>query len=250
MTTPRISYQLYSSRNFPDLQRQAAMLAGLGLKHVEPYGGLFAQPAVLADVLAANGLTAPTAHVGAPTCRDDFDRAATALSTLGVETAFMPAVPPAEREQDRAGWERVGQEIAGYARRLRDQGIRFGWHNHAFEMVRLPDGSMPLDWILGEDQDVLWQVDIAWIVRGNQDPAALIKRYGDRVVSFHVKDIAPEGQCTDEDGWADVGQGTLDWPALLPVMQATPATTWVLEHDNPNDDARFARRSAAAVQAW
>ena len=247
---PAISYQLYSSRNYPDLRRQAAMLAGLGLTHVEPFGGLFADPDGLADVLAAHGLQAPTAHVGAPSWRGEFDATAKALRRLDVQTAFMPAVPQGEREQDRAGWERVGRELSGYARRLKDHGIRFGWHNHAFEMVRLPDGSMPLDWILGEDPDVLWQVDVAWAVRGGQDPAALIRRYGERVASFHVKDIAPPGECQDEDGWADVGHGTMDWAALLPVMRATPATTWVLEHDNPSDDARFAARSAATVQAW
>lgn len=250
MTEPAISYQMYSSRNFPDLARQAAMLAGLGIRNVEPYGAQFADAGALAAALDANGLQAPTAHVGAPTWREDLDGVAAKLKQLRVQTAFMPAVPQDQRVQDREGWQRVGAELSGYARRLKDHGIGFGWHNHAFEMVRLPDGSMPLDWILGEDPDVLWQVDIAWAVRGGQDPAALIQRYGERVASFHVKDIAPAGQCADEDGWADVGHGTLDWPALLPVMRATPAMTWVLEHDNPIDDARFARRSAATVQAW
>ncbi len=248
--TPAISYQLYSSRNFPDLARQAAMLAGLGIRHVEPFGGLFADPAALKDVLAQNGLTAPTGHVGAPTWRTDFDGAARALSALGVETAFMPAVPADERVQDRDGWQRVGAELAGYAKRLADHGIKFGWHNHAFEMVKLPDGSMPLEWILGDDEDVLWQVDIAWAARGNQDPAALIRRYRDRIVSFHVKDIAPQGECADEDGWADVGHGTLDWSGLLPVMREAAAPVWVLEHDNPNDDVRFASRSFRTVSSW
>jgi len=250
MTPPAISYQLYSSRKFPDLGRQTAMLAELGIRHVEPYGGLFGDPAALSDALAANGLTAPTAHVGGQSWRDDFDAMAKALRQLGVETAFMPAVPLAEREQDRAGWERVGRELAEFACRLKDHGLRLGWHNHAFEMVHLPDGSMPLEWILGEDPDVLWQMDIAWAVRGGQDPATLIERYAERIVSFHVKDLAPTGACADEDGWADVGHGTLDWQALLPVMRTTPATTWVLEHDNPSDDARFASRSAATVRAW
>jgi sugar phosphate isomerase/epimerase len=253
MTTPVISYQLYSSRNFPDLKRQTEMLAKLGVQHVEPFGGLFADANTLAGLqqaLAENGLTAPTAHVGAPSWRGDFDGVVRALKAIGVQTAFMPAVPLGEREQDRAGWERLGSELADYARRMKDHGLRFGWHNHAFELVRLPDGSMPLEWILGENPDVLWQVDLAWAVRGGQDPAALIERYRDRVASFHVKDLAPEGEAADEDGWADVGHGSLDWTRLLPLMRATPATVWVLEHDNPSDDSRFAARSFATVSSW
>lgn len=49
---------------------------------------------------------------------------------------------------------------------------------------------------------------------------------------------------------ADVGHGTLDWQKLLPVMRATPATLYTMEHDNPNDDMRFARRAFETVSGW
>ena len=245
-----ISYQMYSSRNFPPLERQAAMLAGLGFRHVEPYGGLFGDVPALAAILKAHGLTAPSAHIGAPMLREDFDGSMAKLKELGVEIAIVPAVPPAERVQDKAGWQHLGAELAGWARRAADRGLRFAWHNHHFEFARLEDGSMPLEWILGDEPALLWQTDIAWVIRGEQDPAAWIKRYNDRIVGFHVKDLAAPGQCVDEDGWADAGYGTIDWAALLPVMRATPAKLWTLEHDNPNDDARFASRSMATVQSW
>ncbi len=249
-TKPEISYQLYSSRNFPDLARQAKMLAGIGLRHVEPYGGLFNDVGALRDALDKNGLDAPSAHIGAPMLRDDFDGTMQKLKTLGVKLAIVPAVPPSERKQDREGWQALGRELAGYAKRTADHGLAFAWHNHDFEFAQLPDGSMPLEWILGDDAGLLWQVDIAWAVRGNQDPLTWIKRYAPRVTSFHVKDLAPEGQSLDEDGWADVGHGRLDWSKLRPAMLATPAALWTLEHDNPSDDARFAARSFATVSAW
>jgi len=250
MSTPAISYQMYSSRNFPDVARQAAMLEGIGIRNVEPYGGLFADLSGLQDAMAKHGLAAPTAHVGAPSWRTDFDGVVAKLKTLGVTTAFMPAVPPEERSQGREEWQALGRELAGYTKRLADHGIAFGWHNHHFEFAALPGGSYPLEWILGEDPSLKWQCDIAWVIRGGQDPAAWIKRYNDRVVSFHVKDLAAEGTCVDEDGWADAGHGVIDWQMLLPVMRGTPATVWTLEHDNPNDDARFAKRSFATVQGW
>ena len=245
-----ISYQLYSSRNFPDLARQAAMLAGIGLRNVEPFGGQFADAAALKEVLDRNGLRAPTAHIGAPAWRNEFDTMVGKLKQLGVETAILPAPPPDERQGDKAHWTRLGEELRGYARRLADHGLRFGWHNHAFEFAPLPDGSLPLDWLLGEEPDLLLQLDIAWAVKGGADPVALMDKYRERIVSFHVKDLAAPGEAADEDGWADAGHGTLDWAALVPAMRRTPATVWVLEHDNPNDDARFARRAFAAVSSW
>jgi len=71
----------------------------------------------------------------------------------------------------------------------------------------------------------------------------LLERYRDRLVSAHVKDIAPSGGNLDEDGWADVGQGTLDWPRLWREALARGARWMVLEHDKPSDAVRFARVS-------
>ena len=70
------------------------------------------------------------------------------------------------------------------------------------------------------------------------------------MVAVHIKDIAPEGEALDEDGWADIGQGTLDWAGLMAELHATPAGLFVLEHDNPSDDERFAHRSIAAVKSY
>ncbi len=245
-----ISYQLYSSRNFPDLARQAKMLHGLGIRHVEPFGGLFSDVDALKASLEAEGLSAPTAHIGAQSLRDDFEGTMAKLKALGVNTAIVPAVPQPEREQPREGWEALGRELKGWAHKAADHGLKFAWHNHHFEFSKLAEGSFPLEHILGDDPALLWQCDIAWVIRGGQDPAAWIKRYQSRITGFHVKDLAAEGQCEDEDCWADVGYGVIDWAALLPVMRACNAPVWTLEHDNPNDDARFASRSFATVKGW
>ena len=67
---------------------------------------------------------------------------------------------------------------------------------------------------------------------------------------MHVKDIAPAGDKTDEDGWADVGTGTLPWSELWRQCVAAGAEMMIAEHDNPSDFDRFARVSAAAMRAY
>ena len=47
----------------------------------------------------------------------------------------------------------------------------------------------------------------------------------------------------DEDGWADVGHGVMDWTAIMAALRKTNARWFVMEHDNPKDHSRFASRS-------
>ena len=49
---------------------------------------------------------------------------------------------------------------------------------------------------------------------------------------------------------ADVGHGTIDWPKLMKALRADalPSIS-CMEHDNPTDFDRFAKRSIAAVKS-
>ena len=82
-------------------------------------------------------------------------------------------------------------------------------------------------------------------MRGGAEPEPWLRRYSDRLASAHVKDIAPAGTKLDEDGWADVGAGVLDWRELWTLCRACGAQWMVVEHDKPSDPERCARASFA-----
>ena len=69
--------------------------------------------------------------------------------------------------------------------------------------------------LLGSSPSLEWEMDLAWVVKAGEDPINWMDKFGSRITAIHVKDIAPAGQLADEDGWADVGTGTLDWKSLL-----------------------------------
>ncbi|MBL8698279.1 MAG: sugar phosphate isomerase/epimerase [Alphaproteobacteria bacterium] len=245
-----LSFQLYSARNLQPLDSQIELLAGLGYRRVEPFGGLFNDVPKLRDLLQRHDLTAPSAHVGLDRLRADPVAATRLCRELGISLILAPAPPQNERDKDAAGWRALGQELARIGKVVTGEGLRFGWHNHHWEFQKQSDGSFGMDLILGEAPELLWQMDIAWVVRGAADPLVWLAKYAGRIPSVHIKDLAPAGQCTDEDGWADVGHGTLDWTKLLPAARKAGATLLVAEHDKPNDVARFARRTIATVKNW
>ena len=248
--TDRVSFQLYSARKFPPLDAQLATLSKLGYKNVEPYGGLFQNQDELKAALKKHKLASPTAHIGIDRLRSDPEAVAAIAKDFGIKELIVPAVPNEERTNDAAGWTKLGKELSGYQKALAKHGIGLAWHNHSFEFAKLPDGSYPLDHIFAAAPGLHWQADIGWIQWAGEDPGAWIKKYSDRVTSLHVKDLAPKGENAAEDGQADVGHGVLDWKKLMPSIKAPGVKYLVMEHDNPNDFERFARRSFQTVSAW
>ena len=246
----RLSLQLYSARKFPPLDDQLATLAALGFRSVEPFGGLLDKAGEVADGLRRHHLKAPSCHVGMSSLTSDHAGTVASAKALGTGLLIVPHISADERPGDSEGWRVFGGELGRLQASLAAEGIRLAWHNHDFEFAKTADGLYPLDLIFEGAPNLLWQADIGWIERAGQHSADWITRYEDRIVAFHVKDLAPAGGNVDEDGWADVGHGTIDWARLLPAMRATKAELYVLEHDNPNDFKRFAQRSREAVAAW
>jgi sugar phosphate isomerase/epimerase len=245
-----LSFQLYSARFLEPLSAQFELLASLGYRNVEPFGGLFNDAPELARLLAKHGMKAPTAHIGMDRLRADTKAASRMCRDIGVETLFAPAPPMGEREGGEAQWRALGRELAAMGKIVTGEGLKFGWHNHHWEYGKTASGRTFLDCMFEEAPDLLWEADLAWIVRGGGDPVAELAKYKDRVVAAHVKDIAPDGQNLDEDGWADPGHGVMNWTALLAAMKAAGVGLFIVEHDKPNDVARFARRAHAAVASW
>lgn len=246
---PGISYQLYCSRKFPPLADTLSMLAATGFSDVEGFGGLYDDPAALRAMLDQNGLSMPTGHFGLDLVEGDPDRAISIARTLGVETVIVPHIGPDDRPSDAAGWTEFGKRLAKAGAPITAAGFGFGWHNHAFELEDL-GGTTPLQAMLDAAPDMSLELDIGWVIRAGGDPIAWIDRYADRLVSVHIKDIASEGDAEDEDGWADVGHGVVDWGPIRDKLTAAGAIRLILEHDNPSDHARFAARSLETVKGW
>lgn len=248
--TDILSIQLYTLRSLESLDRILDAVAGAGYRFVETVGSHLDDPENVRAKLDARGLKASSSHVGLAALRERPDAVVRACRTLGLDQLFMPAVPPEQRDMDAAGWRALGRELGGMAQRLREEGVTLGYHNHHWELKPKDGSRTALELVFEEARGtpLAWQVDVAWLVRGGVDPKAWIERYRALVVSAHVKDIAPQGRNEDQDGWADVGAGTLDWRDLWRACRAAGARTMVVEHDKPADPAETARSSFAFLR--
>src|SRR4051794_34552773 len=176
--TQPLSFQLYSARNFPPLESQLRIVSDAGFTNVEPYGAFYDDVGEAARLFKQFGLSAKSGHFGLDAIENDLGGVVSIARTLGMDYVVAPYLQPADRPTEIGAWKSFGERLAKAAARVRGEGLKFGWHNHDFEFHALPDGSVPIEHVLTED--VLWEADLAWIVRGKADPAAWLKRYSGR----------------------------------------------------------------------
>jgi len=244
-----ISYQLYSSRNF-DLGDTLAMVSRLGITQVEGYASLYADTDAIRDRLEANALAMPTGHFDFDMVQSNPARCIEIANALGIKRVIVPYLPPEQRPTDADGWQRFGVKLANAGKPIRDAGLSYGWHNHDFEFLALSDGTLPIDYLAEASEEIGFELDLAWIHVAGQDPVTWIERFAGRTLAVHVKDRASAGENIDEDGWADVGHGILDWPSIMLALRAADVPIYIIEHDNPSDHERFATRSLANLKSF
>jgi len=243
------SMQLYSARDNPPIDKVIAALARFGYSQVEGFGGVYGEPEKLRSVMDKHGITMPTGHFSVDMLEKERRKVLSTASALGVVKLIAPFVMPDQRPASAKGWRDFGKRLGVIAQTYRAEGFPLGWHNHDFEFHKLKDGTTPHELMFEAAPLLDWEIDVAWVVRGKADPFKFIKRYAGAITTVHIKDIAKKGENEDEDGWADIGQGTIDWPKLMTAIKATRCTHFVLEHDKPKDFERFAKRSIAYLKS-
>ncbi len=245
------SFQLYSARNFLPWGAVLRQLAEFGYRQVEGFGGAYEDVQSFRRAMDENGLSMPSGHFGIDALETNFAQVEATAAALGISKIVCPFLTPELRPTSAAGWHTLAGRLAAIGQKVAASGRSFAWHNHDFEFHSLADGRTPMQILLDDAPGVEWEADLAWIIRGGHDPHDWIDRYGDRITAVHVKDIAAPGECADEDGWADVGHGTMPWRQLVEALRSKgKCHLFIAEHDNPSDMARFAGRSIESMRAF
>ena len=77
------------------------------------------------------------------------------------------------------------------------------------------------------------ELDCYWATYANLDPRTIIEKYGDRVVSLHIKDMVEEN---GEKRSIEIGSGVLDIDGLLKVGNQFDVQWFVVEQEKFDGD--------------
>lgn len=233
MAKPKSGAQLYTVRDHMQTIEGVAVtmkkVAAIGYTGVQVSGMGPVDTRQVAKICEDNGLVIAATHVGWDRFRKDLDGV---IEQHKIWKCRHPAIGglPAEY-QNPDGLNRFLDELAPVTERLAREGMDFSYHNHAHELT-LYDGKAWLQSLYERagPRMLKAELDLYWIKHGGGDPVEWIRRCAGRQPLCHFKDMAvlPGG----ERRFAEVGEGVLEWPAIIEAATAAGVEWALVEQDN------------------
>ncbi|WP_245820188.1 sugar phosphate isomerase/epimerase family protein [Mariniphaga anaerophila] len=234
-----IGLQLYSVRDDmkKDVPATVAKVGEMGYKFVEAAGygdGQFygMSPADFKALCETNGLQFLGSHTGQDVPDSAswdktmawWDQAIEAHAAAGVKWIVQPWMGKTGYES-LDGLKKYCAYFNAVGEKCNAKGIRFGYHNHANEFKTVLDGKPVYDWMLEltDPKNVMFQLDLYWIVEGGKNPLDYFENYPGRFEVWHIKDKEELG-----------ASGMMDFASMFAEREKSGAKYGVVEVERYN----------------
>jgi len=259
-----LGIQLYTLSDMlaADLEGALAGLSRIGYRAVETPSYMGRTPSALRALFDRHGLACTAAHVQMrpgsaeePGLLGDIGRLAAHMRVIGATHVYAPSMPVPEdigvRAEPNEGyafmarvaaamgesrWRRLADSLSEVGRRLKAEGLAFGYHNHNFEFTLAGERTGYALLLLHTDpQAVQFELDVGWAAAAGADPAALIRAHPGRFSALHLKDVKASTTANTSLRMdpTEVGSGRLDWKAIIGAAHAAGVRQYFLEQEPP-----------------
>ena len=234
---PMLAAQLYTVRKFTQttegLATSLRQVRAMGYTAVQISGIGPIPDAEVKSILDDAGLTVCITHVRAAWPWQNLD-AIIAQHHLWKCRHVAVGSMPQEYRASEEGFRRFAAEANEIGKRLSQAGLTFSYHNHSFEFVHFGKRT-GLDLIYEETDPryVQAELDTYWIQHGGGDPAAWIRKMNQRMPVVHLKDMLI---LSGQQVMAEVGEGNLNWPAILQACREASVEWYAVEQDECQRD--------------
>ena len=206
-------------------------IAAAGYAGTEMFDGNVAayadRPDELRDLLGRSGVELVSVYTGANFIYADalpdelyrVERAAELAARFGARRLVVGGGARRATGTQREDYDRLASALNTVSRIAERNGLSAGYHPHLTTIVESPD---ELDRLMSRTE-IGFCPDTAHLAAGGGDPAALIRRYGDRITHVHLKDLRP-----DPVEFLPVGAGVLDFPAVVRAIRESGYDSWLI----------------------
>ena len=249
----QVGVTLYNLREYcktaDGLRKSLELLRKCGCVNVQ-VSGVPLEPAEIRKALDEFGMHCCTTHEGYDAMNADPGAICDKLDTLGCDFTALGAAP--ELYRSHLGMTELTGRLNDIGRKLAARGKMLGYHNHHFEFDRKGGERILFATLLEHaDPEILkLELDVAWLTRGGSDPAVWLRRFAGRTPVVHLKDFTI---LNGEPTFCEIGEGNLNWHAIIPACFETGVKFAVIEQDTPFpgrsifDSMAISLRNAAAL---
>lgn len=240
-----IGAQLYTLRNYcktaSGLEETIKRVADMGYTSVQLSGVCDYDPERMRELLAECGLEAPLTHFSYKKIINETDAAIAFHRALGAKYIGIGSIPDfKKRGCDPGIYDKFLSEAIPAAKKIAAAGMKFMYHNHNMEFMRLPNGKLLLDDLCGRTSpdELGITLDCYWVQAGGADPVQWLHRLRGRLDCIHFKDMCWSAEDL-APRMAPVGGGNMNYEAIVGAAEEAGVRYAFVEQDHCYDADPF-----------
>ena len=211
----------------------------MGITEIEGGGGRIS-PQEFKKLCDERGLTIPSTGAGYQELVGKIDSVIYKAKALGAKYVMCAWIPHKTDSFTFENAKKAVEDFNNAGKKLKENGLTLCYHAHGYEFWPHEGGTL-LDYIITSTNPdyVSFEMDIMWIYFGGGDPAALLKKYGDRWKLMHVKDMKKGTKrnltgLTSPENDVALGTGELDIPAIMKEAKKVGIKHYFIEDESSN----------------
>ena len=209
----------------------------MGFTEIEGGGGRM-HPADFKKLCDERGLSIPSTGASYDELNNKLDSVIWRAKILGAKYIMCAWIPHQNNVFTFENAKKSAEDFNRAGKILKENGLTFTYHAHGYEFQPYEDGTL-LDYLFKNTNPdyVSYQMDIFWIHFGGGDPVGLMKKYGNRWKTMHIKDMK-KGTPKDLTGLTSVennvtvGTGELNMPAILKEAKRIGVKHYFIEDES------------------
>lgn len=233
MSMPTVGAELYTVRDFVKdirgVRESLKKVKDIGYSAVEIAGFGPVDMYEVARICKDLQLDVGSTHTGWERFKNELDEVIDEHKALECKHPAIGGLPQEYYCED--GVKKFIDELKPIAEKLNDEGMDFSYHNHNHELAKYGDRTWLAALYEEAPADLLKaEIDTYWIQAGGGDPAWWLKKCAGREPVIHLKDmrVVPHREIR----MAEVGEGNLNWEAILAACEEGGVEYAMVEQDD------------------
>jgi inosose dehydratase len=242
-------------------------ISDLGFRGIQLRSNLLKEygdkPKAIKDILQQHKLQFVALSGGGPRASDtEADAVAAQVKNAtflrdagGLYLQMTDSSRPKDKKPVAEDFKRLGRILTEVGKRAADLGIGLAYHNHMNSLGEAPE---EVDQIMdaADPRYAKLLLDVAHYKQGGGDPAKAIRKYRERILFLHIKDVespvpAASGEPARAYRFVELGRGKVDLPAVFAALKEIKFRGWaIIELDSVPDKSRTPKEAAVISKKY